>query len=173
MRAGGWTFWSSFDFTEETSMIKRNVFLYKITNRDDDGYSDHPFEAALLDLMNLEGDDRNWQYNPNDDESFMRLLQFDKLNKNSGLSKCYAGIIAVYGSNVITTGRDDNDLIKRYPLPDGQLPVQVVHFLYYADKGVMALEYNRNVATNVKILAYINNLIPNFRSLINYRLLGR
>ena len=160
MRAGGWTFWSSFDFTEETSMIKRNVFLYKITNRDDDGYSDHPFEAALLDLMNLEGDDRNWQYNPNDDESFMRLLQFDKLNKNSGLSKCYAGIIAVYGSNVITTGRDDNDLIKRYPLPDGQLPVQVVHFLYYADKGIMALEYNRNVATNVKILAYINNLIP-------------
>lgn len=138
-------------------MIKRNVFLYNITNRDEEGYGSYPFEDVLRDLMNLEEDDRNWQYNPNDDESFMRLLQFDKLHKTSASSKCYAGIIAVYGSNVITIGRDDDDLVRRYPLPDGQLPVQVVHFLYYADKGIMALEYNRNVATNVKILAYINN----------------
>ncbi len=140
-------------------MIKRNVFLYKITHRDDEGYGGYPFEDILLDLINLEEDDRNWQYNPNDDESFMRLLQFDKLHKNSELSKCYAGIIAVYGSNVITIGKDDDDLVRRYPLPDGQLPVQVVHFLYYADKGIMALEYNRNVATNVKILTYINNRV--------------
>ena len=140
-------------------MIKRNVFLYNITNRDNEGYGSYPFENVLRNLMNLEEDDRNWQYNPNDDESFMRLLQFDKLHKTSELSKCYAGIIAVYGSNVITIGRDDDDIVRRYPLPDGQLPVQVVHFLYYADKGIMALEYNRNVATNVKILAYINNRI--------------
>ena len=140
-------------------MIKRNVFLYKITNRDDEGYSNYPFENTLLDIMKLDENDRNWHYNPHDDESFMRLLRFDKLNKTSELSKCYAGIVAVYGSNVITTGKDDDDVVKRYPLPNGQLPVQVVHFLYYADKRIMALEYNRNVATNVKILAYINNRI--------------
>ena len=140
-------------------MIKRNVFLYNITNRDDEGYGSYLFEDALRDLMNLEEDDRNWQHNPNDDESFMRLLQFDKLHRTSELSRCYAGIIAVYGSNVITTGRDDDDLVRRYPLPGGRLPVQVVHFLYYADKRIMALEYNRNVVTNVKILAYINNRI--------------
>ena len=117
-------------------MIKRNVFLYNIINRDNEGYGSYPFENVLRDLMKLEEGDRNWQYNPNDDESFMRLLQFDKLRKTSELSKCYAGIIAVYGSNVITIGRDDDDI-----------------------KGIMALEYKRNVATNVKILAYINNRI--------------
>lgn len=141
-------------------MIKRNVFLYKITNRDGEGYSDYPFEDTLLDIMELDENDRNWYHNPHDNESFMRLLRFDKLNKTSQLSKCYAGIIAAYGSNVITTGRDDDDIVKRYPLPNGQLPVQLVHFLYYADKRIMALEYNRNVATNIKILAYINNRIP-------------
>ena len=59
-------------------MIKRNVFLYNITNRDEEGYGSYPFEDVLRDLMNLEEDDRNWQYNPNDDESFMRLSVLDR-----------------------------------------------------------------------------------------------
>lgn len=40
-------------------MIKRNVFLYKITNRDDEGYGNYPFENALLDIMKLDENDRN------------------------------------------------------------------------------------------------------------------
>ena len=30
-------------------MIKRNVFLYNITNRDDEGYGSYPFEDVRFD----------------------------------------------------------------------------------------------------------------------------
>ena len=138
---------------------KRKVFLYKIHHRDDDGYGDDAFEVILSDIMKLDASERSWHHRVDDDEAFMRLLQFEKLHPDSQASQCYAGIMAMYGSNVITTGRDDDDSVRRYPLPDGRLPLQVVHFLYYADKRIMALEYNRSAATNVKLIAYVNQLI--------------
>lgn len=144
-------------------MKTRKVFLYTIYHRDETGYGDDPFEEVLSDVMNLSADERSWHHQPNDDEAFMRLLRFTKLQPASERSQCYAGVMAVYGSNVIATGQANSDEVQHYPLPDGRLPLQVVHFLYYADTGVMALEYNRSAATNVRILAYVNMTLMKLR----------
>lgn len=143
-------------------MKTRKVFLYKILHRDGLGYGDDAFEAILSDIMRLGADGRSWHHRADDDEAFMRLLKFEKLS-GGRTSHCYAGVVAAYGSNVITTGRGGDDSVRRYPLPDGRLPLQIVHFLYYADKKIMALEYNRRAASNVKILAYVNALISELK----------
>lgn len=140
-------------------MKTRKVFIYTICHRDGAGYGDDAFETVLRDIMELHADERSWHHLPNNDEAFMRLLQFRKLQPASERSQCYAGVMAVYGSSIITTGKANSDEVQHYPLPDGRLPLEVVHFLYYADKKIMVLEYNRSAATNVRILAYVNNMV--------------
>lgn len=87
----------------------------------------------------------------------MRLVDFKQYLKNI-TSRCYSGIMAVYGSSQLTTGHADDDVLEPYELDDGRLPVEVVHFLYYADTQIMTLEYNRNAASNVKLIAYVNTV---------------
>lgn len=109
--------------------------------------------------MRLSVNKRSWQYTPDNDSAFIRLVKFEKLHKTSQTSQVYAGVVAAYDSNTITVGEQDKDSVWQYQLPDGRLPLQVVHFLYYADTKHMVLEYNRNAASNVKIMAYVNTMV--------------
>lgn len=138
---------------------KRNAFFYKIHNREGKGYGDVSFEDILTDIMSLKIDDRRWQHKLDDPESFMRLVSFERLRPDIVTSKCYAGVIAVYGNTLTAGSLSSDELEYSYKLPDGKLPSEVVHFLYYADKKVLVLEYHRNAASNVKILAYVNYLV--------------
>lgn len=138
---------------------RRKVFLYTIHHRDDSGYGSDAFEAILADIMRLSVNKRSWQYTPDNDSAFIRLVKFEKLHKTSQTSQVYAGVVAAYDSNTITVGEQDKDSVWQYQLPDGRLPLQVVHFLYYADTKHMVLEYNRNAASNVKIMAYVNTMV--------------
>lgn len=140
-------------------MKKRTVFLYRIHNQEGDGYAAHPLEAILTDLMALDARQRSWQHRPDDSQAFMRLVQYQKRPPKTQTSQCYAGVVAVYGDNTIATGRADDDSVRHYSLPDGRLPLQVVHFLYYADRRIMVLEHNRTAASNVRLMAYINRMV--------------
>lgn len=137
----------------------RPAFLYKIFNRDDEGYDiDTPFEETLRDISNnLSGEEKAYNHKDDDPEARVKLLKFDQAPNTKDM---YQGLIGVYGSPDFKVGDIEDNIIEDYTLPDGKRPTELVHFVYSPKDKILVLTSNTRAIQVGGFMRYINYLVP-------------
>lgn len=136
----------------------KSVFLYKIFNRDDEGYDiDTPFEETLRDISNnLSGEEKAYNHKDDDSEACVRLLEFDKAPNTKDM---YQGSMGVYGSPDFKVGKIENDRIEKYTLPNEKRPTELVHFVYSPKDKILVLTSNTRAIQAGGFMRYVNHLV--------------
>lgn len=136
----------------------KSVFLYKIFNRDDEGYDiDTPFEETLRDISNnLSGEEKAYNHKDDDPEACVRLLEFDKAPNTKDM---YQGSMGVYGSPDFKVGKIENDRIEKYTLPNEKRPTELVHFVYSPKDKILVLTSNTRAIQAGGFMRYVNHLV--------------
>lgn len=137
----------------------RSAFMYKIFNRDDEGYDvDTPFEKTLGDIFNnLSREEIIYNHKTDDPEACVRLLEFDQALNTKDI---YQGFMGVYGSPDFKVGDIKDNRVENYTLLDGKRPIELVHFVYSPKDKILVLTSNTRAIQAGGFMRYINHLAP-------------
>lgn len=137
----------------------RPAFLYKIFNRDDEGYDiDTPFEKTLGDIfINLSIEEIIYNHKTDDPEACVRLLGFKQALNTKDM---YQGFMGVYGSPDFKVGDIKDNRVENYTLLNGKRPIELVHFVYSPKDKILVLTSNTRAIQAGGFMRYINYLAP-------------